>query len=240
MLRKLAEDAGIGVARNELHFGQMKGETVKRGEIKPRALLFRVQLALRGRLNTSIEGIAQHGDLVHGSVGADLVRAEKIDAGLPERPAFGRFGDPLEVGEGFFTLRGRGDHLWLHIMRKQWRIGLKVRLRTGRLHRRDKLKTKTAVARTKVIAQIGQRLTVLGKDGKPRDRGVQVVNRAEERGSPPDQLGLARLQLSIECGIHIWLRIPRIGAGADASGLFQGEPASRLGEYGQTQGLISE
>ena len=53
-----------------------------------------------------------------GGVGADLVRTEKIDAGLPERPAFRRFGDPLELGEGFFALRSLGDHLWLHIMLK--------------------------------------------------------------------------------------------------------------------------
>jgi hypothetical protein len=42
MLRRLTEDSGIWVARDELHFGQVEGEAVKRGEIKPRALLFGV------------------------------------------------------------------------------------------------------------------------------------------------------------------------------------------------------
>ena len=135
MLRRLAEDAGIGVARNELHFGQMKGETVKRGEIKPRALLFRMQFALSGRFGTAVKDITHHRDLMDGGVGADLVRAEKLHAGLPERPTFRRFGDPLEVGEGFFALRSRGDHLWLHIMLKQWRVRSKARVRTGRLRR---------------------------------------------------------------------------------------------------------
>ena len=89
MLGRLAEDGGIWVARNELHFGQMEGEAVKRGEIKPRALLFGMQLALSGRFGTAVEGITHHGDLVDRGVGANLVRTEKIDTGLPERPTFG-------------------------------------------------------------------------------------------------------------------------------------------------------
>ena len=135
MLRRLTEDSGIWVARNKLHFGQMEGEAVKRGKIKPRALLFGVQLALSGRFGTAVEGITHNRDLMDGGVGADLVRTEKIYTGLPERPAFRRFGDPLEVGEGFFALRSRGDHLWLHIMLKQWRIRSKARLRAGSLCR---------------------------------------------------------------------------------------------------------
>ena len=91
-----------------------------------------------------------------------------------------------------------------------------------------------------MITQIGQRLSVLGKDSNSRNRGIQVVNRTEERGLTAQQLGLTCSQLRIECGIHIWLGIPRISAGADARGLFQREPSSRLGDYGQTQRLFPE
>ena len=118
MLWRLTEDSGIRVARNKLNFGQMEGEAVKRGEIKPRALLFGMQFALSGRFGTAVEDITHHRDLVDGGMGADLVRAEKIYTALPERPAFRRFGDPLKFGEGFFALSSRGDHLWLHIMLK--------------------------------------------------------------------------------------------------------------------------
>ena len=108
MLGRLTEDSGIWVARNKLHFGQMEGKAVKRGEIKPRALLFGMQLALCRRFGTAIEGITHNGDLMDGGVGADLVRTEKIDAGFPERPAFRRFGDPPELGEAFLPFAVEG------------------------------------------------------------------------------------------------------------------------------------
>jgi len=108
MLWRITEDGGIWVARDKLHFGQMEGEAVKRRKIKPRTLLFRVQLVLGGRFGTSVEGIPHHGDLVDGGVGADLVRTEKIDAGLPERPAFRRFGDPLKSVKAFLPFAVEG------------------------------------------------------------------------------------------------------------------------------------